>query len=77
MSERFSTPEHEPLSNLTYRAQELYDKGCEYTAFISEFTRKELVELWSLCGDGVTYSFDDEVYDALHVGYNYWESADE
>lgn len=77
MSEHLPAPEQEPKIDLINRAQELYDKGCEYTAFISEFTREELVELWELCGDGVTYSFDDEVYDALHVGYNHWESGDE
>lgn len=54
------------------RAQKLYDEEAGYQAFIKEFTRDELIELWEKAGDGKTYSFDDEVYDALHLGYNYW-----
>lgn len=77
MSEHLPTPEREPSIDLTKRAQELYDKECGYQSFISEFTKDELVELWELCGDGVTYSFDDEVYDALHVGYNHWDQGGE
>lgn len=77
MSEHLPTAEREPEVSITSRAQELYDKECDYTAFISEFTKDELVKLWELCGEGLTYSFDDEVYDALHVGYNHWESGDE
>jgi len=55
------------------RAQKLYDRDAPYQDFLKEFTREELVELWSLCGAGMTYSFDDEVYDALANGYNHFE----
>ena len=74
MSEHFPTPnpERAPEKGLTKRAQELYDGECDFRAFISEFTKDELVELWSVCGDGITYSFDDEVYDAL-AQPNYFE----
>lgn len=54
------------------RAQKLYDEESGYQAFINAFTKDELIELWEKARDGMTYSFDDEVYDALHVGYNYW-----
>lgn len=63
----------QPAEALIEKAQALYDANADHRAFLKAFTKDELVQLWAVCGDGVTYSFDDEVFDALAVGYRYFD----
>lgn len=60
---------------LVARAQKLYDQDAGWQAFADQFTREELAKLWDYAGDGMTYSFDDEVYDALAQKYDHFNEA--
>lgn len=73
MSELPSLPERdERYATLVSKATRLYEEGADYNRFIEEFSREELVTLWDICTQTLDCPFDDEVYDAINVKYEYF-----
>lgn len=67
--------ETSPAVELVKRAQALYNQEATAQAFIDAFTKDELIALWEVCGDGMNYGFDDEVYDAL-ARFGHWDATE-
>lgn len=61
------------MQNLTDVAYEVYLTRTGYRGFLNTFNREQLVALWGACQSDLSLAFDDEVYDALNIGYNHFK----
>ena len=73
--ERQPSPERDDFA-LILEADALYLREANHNEYIAALTRSELVRLWVIASNPDTpQGWDDEVYDALQVGYNHFAES--